>query len=126
MSYVCSSCNKDYDEYFMQCQNCGEWDTCSSSGVSTSVPGKLRRTTSYKKKNHSRIKTIQPIDYITGGGLVVGFTYLMYGPPGLGKSTLVGQLSGGCAKNDGTVAYIIRAFFTCDIGNRSTILGTTT
>src|SRR5207247_6228956 len=46
------------------------------------------------------------MDRILGGGLVAGSLTLIGGEPGIGKSTLLLQVSGAIAKNVGPVLYV--------------------
>jgi len=46
------------------------------------------------------------VDRVLGGGLVPGSLVLIGGEPGIGKSTLLLQISAGLAKDNGTVAYV--------------------
>ena len=46
------------------------------------------------------------MDRVLGGGLVAGSLTLIGGEPGIGKSTLLLQVSGAIAKNEGPVLYV--------------------
>jgi len=48
----------------------------------------------------------QEMDRVLGGGLVAGSLSLIGGEPGIGKSTLLLQVSGAVAKNVGPVLYV--------------------
>ncbi len=48
----------------------------------------------------------QEMDRVLGGGLVAGSLTLIGGEPGIGKSTLLLQVSGAVAKNVGPVLYV--------------------
>jgi DNA repair protein RadA/Sms len=56
---------------------------------------------------HQRISVGYPeMDRVLGGGLVAGSLTLIGGEPGIGKSTLLLQVSGAIAKNVGPVLYV--------------------
>lgn len=56
---------------------------------------------------HQRISVGYPeMDRVLGGGLVAGSLTLIGGEPGIGKSTLLLQVSGAIAKNAGPVLYV--------------------
>ncbi len=56
---------------------------------------------------HQRISVGYPeMDRVLGGGLVAGSLTLVGGEPGIGKSTLLLQVSGAIAENSGPVLYV--------------------
>jgi len=68
---------------------------------------KPQRLSQIKKTSLTRIKTgIGEIDRVLGGGLVPGSVVLLAGEPGIGKSTLVLQLSAEMPKVQQSVLYV--------------------
>lgn len=56
---------------------------------------------------HQRSSTlISEFDRVLGGGVVPGSLVLIGGDPGIGKSTLLTQVSGNLAKEHGTILYV--------------------
>ncbi|HEY4694645.1 MAG TPA: DNA repair protein RadA [Candidatus Nanoarchaeia archaeon] len=101
-TYICQQCNYQSPSYLGKCPNCGAWNSLVEtltdvrqqvSGVRklTVKPQKLSEITS---KNFSRLKTgVSELDRVLGGGIVPGSVVLLAGDPGIGKSTLLLQVS---------------------------------
>ncbi len=101
--YECSNCGAQSKKWQGQCGECGKWNTLEES-VST-----VGQRSKVKVSNHTtrllslsevegkvgeRATTgISEMDRVLGGGLVAGEVVLMVGEPGIGKSTLLTQLS---------------------------------
>ena len=108
-----------------KCPDCGTWNTLeevvdlpqssaqqrrqtllgtSSVAQGTKVPLVLPHI---KPLVQERISVgFAEMDRVLGGGLVAGSLTLIGGEPGIGKSTLLLQVSGAIAKNVGSVLYI--------------------
>jgi DNA repair protein RadA/Sms len=103
--YVCQQCGYESVGWLGKCPNCGEWnslvETVISSEKSTATRGKSSisgskavRLSEIKTSVTKRILTkISELDRVLGGGLVFGQAVLVAGEPGIGKSTLLMQLS---------------------------------
>ena len=89
-----------------KCPECGTWnslvETVTSTGKGQSVKGKNRASGGVKPVKLSEIKSsatkristkISELDRVLGGGLVPGQVVLIAGEPGIGKSTLLTQIS---------------------------------
>ncbi len=110
--FICQQCGYSQVGWAGKCPNCGSWgslvETIISDGRSTS--SKQRPTgskpislTSIPSKKVSRISTkITELDRVLGGGLVGGQVVLIAGEPGIGKSTLLLQVS----EKIGEVLYV--------------------
>ena len=103
--YECSNCGAQSPKWAGQCGECGKWNTLSESvsnlgyrqvGKSAKSVGtaKLLSLSEIEGKVGERASTkIGELDRVLGGGLVAGEVVLMVGEPGIGKSTLLTQLS---------------------------------
>lgn len=103
--YECSNCGAQSPKWAGQCGECGKWNTLSESfgnsgyrqvGKSVKSVGtaKLLSLSEIEGKVGERKSTkIGELDRVLGGGLVAGEVVLMVGEPGIGKSTLLTQLS---------------------------------
>ena len=115
--YVCSSCGKQYSKWQGQCFSCHAWNTIkqaerSQSPTNKSVsatkqvsPAKLSEITSI---THSRycLKGTE-LNRVLGGGIVPGSIVLIGGEPGIGKSTLLLEISSDiCMINKLNVLYV--------------------
>ncbi|TXH00724.1 MAG: DNA repair protein RadA [Candidatus Moraniibacteriota bacterium] len=101
--YECSNCGTQSPKWAGQCGECGKWNTLSES---VSVVGQRSKVKSVKnnatllrldevegKVGERSTTGIGELDRVLGGGLVAGEVVLMVGEPGIGKSTLLTQLS---------------------------------
>lgn len=100
--YVCSECGDESIVYSGRCQSCGSWNTLKEFRLKNDKSQKL---TDRKKESVStlsqiesgsvnRIETgISEFDRVLGGGFVKGSLILFAGEPGIGKSTLLSQVS---------------------------------
>lgn len=107
-AYVCTECGYDSPKYLGKCPSCGMWDTLreialepaagSAAGleqasriVSDSPPEALN---SISVEDEIRFDTgYGELDRVLGGGAVKGSLVLLGGAPGIGKSTLMLQIS---------------------------------
>ncbi|MBQ1298343.1 DNA repair protein RadA [Candidatus Saccharibacteria bacterium] len=112
--FVCQQCGASYIKWVGQCTNCQAWNSLveqvveSESGKKTAIE---RGRASGKKLDFVKIKTITPSDSkarlltefndlntVLGGGILFGSVSLLAGQPGIGKSTLLMQISAEVAK----------------------------
>lgn len=103
--YICQQCGYESVGWLGKCPNCGEWNSLVET--ITEVPRTSERQNSRQGKNIkiqklSDIKTsqtkristkISELDRVLGGGLVSGQAVLIAGEPGIGKSTLLIEVS---------------------------------
>ncbi len=114
--FVCSNCGSESPKWQGRCPDCSEWNTFSEAiapsgtwltkaGTGASV-NKPEPITAISNGNFQR--TIVPIaefNRVLGGGIVPGSLTLIGGDPGIGKSTLLLQVSGLIA-GLGKVLYV--------------------
>lgn len=108
--YVCQNCGSKSPKWQGKCSQCQKWNCLIEETVKP-----LRKTASASpvvpltkniKIPLSRQKTgLQELDRVLGGGLASGSYILLGGPPGIGKSTLVLQMSEGLSRA-GKVLYV--------------------
>lgn len=102
--YVCQQCGYESTGWMGKCPECGTWNSLVETVVESSGGQKSQKVSSGKSKVVSlsdikssvtkRITTkISELDRVLGGGLVPGQVVLIAGEPGIGKSTLLLQLS---------------------------------
>ena len=115
--WYCSECGQKQSKWLGQCPSCHQWNTYQeevelsslsrrfeAQATSTSRPVKL---TEVKLQETPRILTqIRECDRLLGGGIVPGSLSLVGGDPGIGKSTLLLQLSSSLAMQGLTVLYV--------------------
>lgn len=117
--FVCQNCGATYPKWKGKCDNCDEWNTLveqvvESSGKSVVArsgnSGKVLNPQTLKsissKENAVRLKTgFADLNDVLGGGILPGSVVLMAGQPGIGKSTLLLQVSSYIAKTE-PVLYV--------------------
>ncbi|MHC5249166.1 DNA repair protein RadA [Enterococcus sp. LJL90] len=116
--FVCQNCGYVSPKYLGRCPNCGEWNTLveeieqdtTDRRVRTSLTGekaKPQKLTEVTTKKEPRIKTnLEELNRVLGGGVVTGSLVLIGGDPGIGKSTLLLQVSQQLAEIGGKVLYV--------------------
>ncbi len=115
-TFVCQNCEYHSPKYLGRCPNCGAWSSfveeveaaevkharVSLTGEKTR-PMKLAEITSI---DVNRTKTeMDEFNRVLGGGVVPGSLVLIGGDPGIGKSTLLLQVSTQLS-HQGTVLYV--------------------
>jgi len=102
--YVCQQCGYSQVGWAGKCPNCGNWGSLVETVIENSKTQKLQDSrgqaakpislASIPSKSTARISTkISELDRVLGGGLVPGQVVLIAGEPGIGKSTLLLQLT---------------------------------
>lgn len=106
--YFCQNCGTQHSKWQGQCNSCREWNTLveevvqkteKKSWSSEATPGvrkiaKPLRISEIEVSKEERLKTNnQELDRVLGGGIVPGSLTLLGGEPGIGKSTLLLQIS---------------------------------
>jgi len=95
-AYICTTCERTLLQWAGRCPHCGAWNALEASRRSreaTSGGGEavsLRLVTGGTEPPMST--GIGEVDRVLGGGFVAGSATLVYGPPGVGKSTLLFQV----------------------------------
>lgn len=115
--WYCSECGHKQYKWAGQCPQCSRWNTINeeielagaqkrfdAQPSGTSKPVRIKDITIGETP---RILTnIQEVDRLIGGGLVPGSLSLVGGDPGIGKSTLLLQLSNALARQGLVVLYV--------------------
>jgi DNA repair protein RadA/Sms len=115
-AYVCRECGNSAPKWAGRCPECGEWDSLDE--VTTRRQTRSRAQQSLLTPEPIPLAAVEAADYprerfglpeverVLGGGLVPGSLALLGGDPGIGKSTLLTQISGGLASPDRPVLYV--------------------
>ncbi|KIS03793.1 DNA repair protein RadA [Paucilactobacillus wasatchensis] len=116
--FVCQNCGYSSPRFLGRCPNCGEWNTLVEEKVQSSVDRKSRvsmngttvkptKIGEIKMGQTPRVKTnMRELNRVLGGGIVPGSLILIGGDPGIGKSTLLLQVSGQLNQTGGSVLYV--------------------
>ena len=104
-SYCCQNCGAQHSKWLGQCSSCKEWNTLIEEVIKKSSKVNLGLSNDQLK---SKAKLVNDIDFekdprlliednelnrVLGGGVVPGSLILIGGEPGIGKSTLLLQIS---------------------------------
>ncbi|MET3197084.1 DNA repair protein RadA [Bacillus sp. OAE603] len=118
--FVCQSCGYESVKWVGKCPACNEWNTMvefieqapssrrltfnTSSSTEGSKPISIMEV---EIGSETRIETtFQEFNRVLGGGIVLGSLVLIGGDPGIGKSTMLLQVSSQLAKKDHKVLYV--------------------
>jgi DNA repair protein RadA/Sms len=113
--YACTACGSQSPKWLGRCPDCNAWNSfaeetsvapvvkSSAAGLSTAQPLPID---SIDADDAPRVSTgMTQFDRVLGGGLVAGSVILVGGEPGIGKSTLLLQISHSLAST-GPVLYV--------------------
>lgn len=107
-SFYCQNCGAQHSKWMGQCNHCGEWNTIVEEVTSNTASASSWQKSSQSSRSIAQAQPIQKLeatenarfstldaelDRVLGGGLVAGSVSLIGGEPGIGKSTLMLQMS---------------------------------
>lgn len=108
--FVCQTCGFTSYNWLGKCPNCGEFNTfqrVEEGGRKPTAGVVPENITEISMKGGEYFSTnIIPFDNLLGGGFIAGQVVLVGGEPGIGKSTLMLQLSREIALRGKTVYYV--------------------
>ena len=132
--FVCQQCGKESFKWLGRCPACQEWNSLVETAVSVSA----RDSSSwlYTKDNIPKelaglkaekcprlVFSMIELNRVLGGGLVLGSVVLIGGDPGIGKSTLLLQVSAAVADSGARVIYVSGEESSQQLGLRAERLG---
>lgn len=116
--FFCKECGAESAKWIGRCPHCQEWNTYVEEVVSNNKTNqaarsnlgnrqvKVEKLSDIKIEDVARLTTgYEEINRVLGGGIVPGAMILLGGDPGIGKSTMIMQISGKISKNSGAVLY---------------------
>jgi DNA repair protein RadA/Sms len=105
-SFFCQNCGTQYAKWQGQCNACKEWNTIVEEVIQKEEKSSWKPTSEVKKapkplkvteidsSEEVRMNTLDgELNRVLGGGIVPGSLILLGGEPGIGKSTLLLQIS---------------------------------
>src|SRR5687767_14579186 len=140
-TFVCQQCGSEQPKWTGRCPDCGEWNSfvetvvsagptpaSSFAGAGIRADGTGNRPTPITQVQNQDFGRIQvpgeEFNRVLGGGIVPGSLVLIGGDPGVGKSTLLSQVSGDLALyGERPVLYISGEESTQQIKLRAARLG---
>ncbi|RIK43788.1 MAG: DNA repair protein RadA [Chloroflexi bacterium] len=133
--YVCSNCGGVQMKWMGKCPDCGEWNTLEEvvvrapeKGRSTlSTGGSVAKPIPLPQVPHERMARLPlrmaELNRVLGGGIVPGGCVLVGGDPGIGKSTILGQMAAEIADTVGPVLYVSAEESAHQVARRAARLG---
>jgi len=112
--FVCQQCGKESLKWLGRCPNCQEWNSFVETRVAapttphhTSPVSPPQELSQIKTDSHDRFPIpLTEFNRVLGGGIVAGSLVLTAGEPGIGKSTLLLQVSHLITETPGSVVYV--------------------
>jgi DNA repair protein RadA/Sms len=111
--FICQNCGARSPKWLGRCPNCLEWNTMIEeveeevSAEYSFPPSEPLLYTEIKEVKKPRLKvSIEEFNKVLGGGAVLGSLVLIGGEPGIGKSTLLLQVSRDFATQGEKVLYV--------------------
>ena len=116
--FVCQKCGRQERKWLGKCPDCNEWNSFVEENyrpVSSSAKPTAGSAAGAKPFKYSEISPqdddrttsgIEEFDRVLGGGIVAGSLVLIGGAPGIGKSTLVAQVSHHLSIDGAQVLYV--------------------
>ena len=116
--FVCQACGYESAKWMGRCPNCGSWNEMIEEKIidkddrrsRVSMKGVVAKAEAIKDvtiSKEQRVKTaMQELNRVLGGGVVPGSLVLIGGDPGIGKSTLLLQVSAQLNGTGGKVLYV--------------------
>jgi DNA repair protein RadA/Sms len=111
--FVCQNCGASSPKWLGKCPSCGEFNTMVEEIIEEKkVPTRVRQVTATPlleipvAKQKRKDVGISELDRVLGGGFVKGSLILLGGDPGIGKSTLMLQISDIIARSGGKILYV--------------------
>lgn len=136
--YVCTDCGYESAKWMGRCPSCGAWNKMEEQAPAAPAPaaGPARKSTvlapaapaktllEIEESEQERVHSgIGEFDRVLGGGIVPGSLVLIGGDPGIGKSTLLLQVSALLAEAGARVLYASGEESTRQIKMRAKRLG---
>jgi len=113
--YVCQQCGREELKWLGRCPGCNEWNTFVEQKVAAPARSPRAASPLTRPKELSQVAIeaadrfpipLSEFNRVLGGGLVPGSLILTGGDPGIGKSTLLLQVSALVAGSHGRVVYV--------------------
>lgn len=134
--FLCQSCGQEYSRWAGKCESCGKWNTIAEESggdrFSASSPS-FKKSAVYKEPvpvdsvpedDTKRLVTgLSELDLVLGGGLVPGSLILVGGEPGVGKSTLILEISRSLIAKGCKILYISGEESSSQVGLRAARMG---
>jgi DNA repair protein RadA/Sms len=133
VSYVCAACGTTSLRWVGRCGGCGEWNTLGPApvrvhrGTRNTVAGADSPAVVLRDVSGDGARLlptgVSELDRVLGGGVVGGSVTLVFGPPGIGKSTLLFQVLASVAASGVDVMLASAEESLTQVSGRATRIG---
>jgi DNA repair protein RadA/Sms len=100
--YQCTTCEGTAPRWAGRCPHCAEWNTLAATPRAPAPATPTNRAVPLHKVLGGdalpMATGVEEVDRVLGGGIVAGAVTLVFGPPGVGKSTLLFQVLASVAE----------------------------
>jgi DNA repair protein RadA/Sms len=139
--FVCQECGNVVNKWLGKCPQCDSWNSFEEEEVLENKQRNLTNRAANTKGNEARVikdieeesferyqTNINEFDRVLGGGVTRGSLVLLGGEPGIGKSTLLMEVSGSLSLkySDDKVLYVSGEESASQVASRSKRLGVKT
>jgi DNA repair protein RadA/Sms len=130
--YQCATCEGTSLKWVGRCPHCAEWNTLVASPRESAVkaasapatgPDAIALREIVGGDAPPMVTGIDEVDRVLGGGFVAGSVTLVFGPPGVGKSTLLFQVLAAVAERGVEVLLASAEESLAQVSGRATRLG---
>lgn len=129
--FICNNCGSVAAKWSGQCHDCQSWGTIteevlSAVAISVARTGNVMKLEEFDDAVTEKMRIITPIaelNRVLGGGLVPASAILIGGDPGIGKSTLLLQLTARLSASNVKCLYITGEESTNQVKLRASRLG---
>lgn len=118
VQFECQHCGYISPRYLGKCPQCNSWNSLVEVKIQDTTDRRIRTTWTGEKTKPTKLAEVVPkkeprvatkleeLNRVLGGGVVPGSLVLIGGDPGIGKSTLLLQVSQQLAEIGGKVLYV--------------------
>jgi len=111
--FVCQQCGKESLKWLGRCPNCQQWNSFVETTIAVSAPQSVLPLQPPQELSRVSLEATDRLalpmaefNRVLGGGLVAGSLVLISGDPGIGKSTLLLQVSALITQLGDKVVYV--------------------
>ncbi len=113
--FVCQQCGREELKWLGRCPSCNEWNSFYEQKIAAPARSPRPASSANQPQELSQVAAesadrfplpMQEFNRVLGGGIVPGSLVLAGGDPGIGKSTLLLQVSSLVAQTHGRVVYV--------------------
>ena len=119
--YACDACGYESPKQLGRCPNCGAWNSlqlvlepqlatrrAERTSFSGDAPAALRMEEIVAEQEQRVLTELDELNRVLGGGVVPGSLILIGGDPGIGKSTLLLQVSAQLQQQGGKTQLLFQ------------------